>query len=328
VSPVDIAVIIVNYNTALLTIDAISSVLAEPHAERSVHTYVVDNASPQGDFFLLERAISERDWASRVTLVGSTKNVGFGAGNNLVLREIAEATPSPRYVFLLNPDARLNNDVVGILADFLDAHPAAAAVGAGIWNPQGKPVTAAFRFPGILSTFAEALAFGPVTRALRRWETPLPPTTSTQRVDWVAGAAVMLRLPEIWRAGLFDPSYFLYYEEVDLMRQLARQGCQVWHVAEAHVVHVEGAATGVKSGNTFPKRLPTYWYASWQHYFLKNHGRFAAILAASAWYTGAAGNAAIAYMRGRTSQTPDRFYRDFWCVAVRPLLGLRPLPYD
>lgn len=327
--PVDVAVIIVNYNTAALTLDAIDSVLSETHAARSIHTYVVDNASPDGDLHILERAIAEREWASRVTLVPSKKNIGFGAGNNLVISEIAQAASPPKYVFLLNPDARLKNNVVGILADFLEANPKAAAAGAGIESPDGASMSAAFRFPGEFSTFAQALAFGPVSKLLRRWEVWMPPDTPTMQVDWVSGAAVMMRLSEIRHVGYFDAAYFLYYEEVDLMKQLTRQGGQVWHVAEARVVHIEGASTGLgHTNNSQPRRLPVYWYESWHHYFSKNLGQPRALAAAMAWYTGALGNAALKPLRGGRGQTPAHFYRDFWRIAVRPLLGLRPLPYD
>lgn len=327
-SQVDVAVIIVNYNTAALTVEAVESVLNKAHGGRTVQIHVVDNASPAGDAELLATASASRGWGHGVVLHRSDRNVGFGAGNNLVLERLATAPMQPEYVLLLNPDARLENEAISVLAEFLDTHPGVAAAGAGIASPKGEKVTAAFRFPGVLSTFASALGFGPVSRVLRQWEVPLPPNTPTQKVDWVAGAAVMLRLSEVNRAGFFDPTYFLYFEEVDLMRQLTRQGGEVWHVAEAQVVHIEGASTGVRSGVARPKRLPAYWYDSWRHYFVKNHGRMAAIGAAAAWYAGTAGNAVLSTLRGRTAQAPEGFYRDFWRIAARPLLGLEALPYD
>lgn len=322
----EIAVIVVNYNTAALTLDAVESVLARSHGGRSVELHVVDNASPNGDASILSAALAERGWTPRVHLHSEAQNHGFGRGNNVVLTELMGRPVPPAYAFLLNPDARLDNEAVGVLADFLDAHPAAAAAGAGIVSPEGVPATSAFRFPGVVSTFASALCLGPVSRLLGAWDVSLPPATGTQRVDWVSGAAVMLRLSAVQRVGYFDPSYFLYFEEVDLMRQLTREGGEVWHVDEARVAHIEGAATGVRGDNT--RRLPAYWYHSWQHYFDKNRGRGTALLAAAAWYTGAAGNAIIASLRGRQAHAPKRFYGDFWRLSIRPLLGLRPSPLD
>lgn len=318
----DISVIVVNYNTAGLALEAVGSVLAARHGGRRVEVHLVDNASPAGDGAVLDREIAARGWTDRVTLYRETENHGFGRGNNVVLRALAGRAVPPRYVFLLNPDARLANEAVAALADFLDAHPQAAVAGARIAKPGGIPVTAAFRFPGIVSTFSAALCFGPVARRLARWDVPLDPALGTRRVDWVSGAAVMMRLDAVRDAGFFDPAFFLYFEEVDLMRQIAAQGGQVWHVAEAQVIHVEGAATDVKSGRAVQPRLPGYWYRSWRHYFQKNHGRARALAAAAGWYLGAAGNRALGLLRGRPPAAPRAFYGDFWRQAVRPLIGL------
>jgi N-acetylglucosaminyl-diphospho-decaprenol L-rhamnosyltransferase len=325
-SPVEVAVIIVNYNTADLTIDCLESVIRHGSPHRRVSLHVVDNGSPLGDGSIISNALAARGWSSRVTLLCEATNHGFGRGVNLVITQFV--APLPQYVFLLNPDARLENDAVSILANFLDEHPHVSAAGAKISSPAGIPVTGAFRFPSVIWTFASALCFGPLSRLLRSWEVPLSPDIPTQPVDWVTGAAVMMRLSDVQRAGFFDPAYFLYFEEVDLMRELKRQGGEIWHVAEANVVHIEGAATGVKSGRERPRRLPPYWYQSWARYFFKNHGRSGALLAATAWYVGAAANTVLARLRGQAPQAPSNFYSDFWRIAVRPLLGLEDLPND
>ena len=76
----------------------------------------------------------------------------------------------------------------------LDRTPQAAAAGAGIALPSGDAVTAAFRFPSARSEFAQALNFGPVSQAFRDSLVPLPADHPDGPVDWVAGAAVMMRL--------------------------------------------------------------------------------------------------------------------------------------
>ncbi len=187
-------------------------------------------------------------------------------------------------------------------------------------------MTAAFRFPSLIATFAGALAFGPVSRLCARWQVPLDPGLPTGRVDWVSGAAVMLRLTALQQAGCFDPAYFLYYEEVDLMRQMTARGWQTWYHPEALVIHAEGAATGVQSGRAGRRRLPAYWYHSWQYYLRKNHGRAAALLACLLWGLGAALNHAIARARGREPAAPLRLFPDLWTHAARPLLGLKAGP--
>lgn len=323
----EVCVIIVNYGTASLALEAAESVLSRHHGGRSVEVHIVDNNSPGDDAQRIAAEIVARSWEGRVTFHHETENLGFARGNNLVLKNMANRRLAPRYAFLLNPDATLENEAIAVLADFLDAHPKAAAAGARIEKPGAVPVTAAFRFPGLIGTFEGALGFGPVSRLFASSRIPLAPDAPTGKVGWVAGAAVMMRLSEVEKAGFFDPAYFLYYEEVDLMLQLTRQGGEVWYVAEARVIHAEGVATGVKSGDG-RRRRPAYWYQSWLHYFRKNHGRAGAIGVALAWTLGATGNMVIAALRRRTPSAPLRFFGDFWAQAGRPLIGLKPLPHD
>jgi GT2 family glycosyltransferase len=324
----EIAVIIVNYNTALLALEAVESVLSRKHGGLRIEVHLIDNASPNGDAAVLTAAMSERDWDERVTLYQESTNHGFGRGNNIVLTALGANAEVPRYVFLLNPDARLEHEAIAILADFLDRNPTVTVAGAHIEKPGGIPVTAAFRFPGVISTFDSALSFGPIARLLSRWQIPLPPDILTSRVDWVSGAAVMFRMSELQRIGFFDPAYFLYFEETDLMLQFAHQGGQVWHVAEAHVIHAEGAATDVKSGRCERRRLPAYWYQSWEYYFRKNYGRHLALAAAAAWLLGDLLNRIINGIRGREPAAPLAFHKDFWVGIARPLLGFKAVRHD
>ncbi len=318
----EIAVIIVNYASAALAIEAVESVLARDHGGRTVEVHVVENASPGDDAAMLLAAARERGWAGRCTIHAETVNHGFGRGNNLVIDRLARRATPPQKIFLLNPDARLKNDTIAVLSAFLDAHPRAAAAGARIEKPCGAHVTAAFRFPGVISEFSGALAFGPFARLFARWQVALPPEIASRPVDWVAGAAVMLRLEALADVGPFDPDFFLYFEEVELMHRLNRAGWTCWHVSEAEVVHIEGASTGVRSTEVSPRRRPAYWYRSWCHYFRKTHGRAGALAAGAAWMLGALLNHGLARLRGRLPAAAPHVFEDFWAFAGRSLIGL------
>jgi N-acetylglucosaminyl-diphospho-decaprenol L-rhamnosyltransferase len=317
----DIAVIIVNYGTAGLALEAAASVLERAHPGHRVELHLVDNASPSGDAETIAGAIAARGWTGRLTFHAEAVNHGFGRGNNVVLSELAARPEPPDYVFLLNPDATLENETIAILADFLDAHPQAACAGAGIRKPgDPAPVTAAFRFPSLGSIFSEAVNFGPVSRLLKRYRVALEPTPEAARVDWVAGAAVIARL-SAWRdVGFFDPAYFLYYEEVDLMLQTARAGWTCWYVPEACVVHHEGAATGVRSGGGARRRRPAYLYESWRHYFSKNHGRAYALAGAGLWLLGGTLGLVVAALYRRPALVPLNYAGDILGRVIWPLL--------
>lgn len=318
--PTSIATIIVNYGTADLAIAAVESVLAHRHDGRPVEVHLLDNASPGGDGAALADAHAARGWGDRVRLWLESENHGFGRGNNIVLHALAARPVPPDYVFLLNPDAQLQNEAMAILADRLDAAPQAAAAGAGIALPSGHAVTAAFRFPSRHSEFAQALNFGPVSRVFRDRLVPLPADHPDGPVDWVAGAAVMMRLSVLRDLGGFDPDFFLYYEEVELMFRMRKSGYHILYVPAARIQHVEGAATDVRNGAPVRKPRPAYWYESWRRYYLKTQGRPGAVIAGLAWMTGAALNAPLAVLRRQETRTPRRFFRDFTRLVMRPLL--------
>ena len=200
----DVAVIIVNYGTAHLAVQAVDSILERQHHGLGVEVHLVDNASPGDDAAILSRA---RDaWGDRVTLYLETTNHGFGRGNNLVLKALQERAHPPEKVYFLNPDARLETEVIAELAAFLDAHPQAAIVGSGINRPEdGAPVTCAFRFPSFTSEVVAAIGFGPLSRLFAGRAVPLAPTTPTGPVDWVAGASMMARFDALAEVGFFRP---------------------------------------------------------------------------------------------------------------------------
>ena len=326
-TPVEISVIIVNYGTPELAINAVESVLSRHHGGRIVDVHLVDNNSPGNDADHFRQAHKTRNWEDRVTLYLEDTNHGFGRGNNVVLNALAARPAPPATVMLLNPDAELENEAISLQADFLDTHSDHAVVGPAITKPDGTKVTSAFRFPNAAAEFARAVNFGPISRLFRNRTVALSPEYASSEVDWVAGAAPLIRFKALQKAGFFDPAYFLYFEEVDLMRQITNQGGKIGYLPEARVVHVEGAATNVRSNSQTPKRTPAFWYHSWAHYYLKNHGRGGAMLAAVAWCSGAAMNCIIAPLRRQQPSTPQRFFRDFWAVAGREILGLKAKDY-
>lgn len=320
--PSDVAVIIVNYRTADMAIAAVDSVLQRPADGLNVEVHLVDNASPGNDADLL-RAASQR-WGGAVTLYLETENHGFGRGNNVVLQQLAARPDAPEKVYLLNPDARLVTNAVAELSAFLDAHPRAAVVGSAILQDgTDEPATCAFRFPGLLSEFEEAVAFGPVSRMLAGTRVAFPAVLPTQQVDWVSGASMMARLDALREVGFFDPDFFLYFEEVDLMRRLRRRGWEVWHLASAQIIHVAGASTGVSSNNTQKPPLPGYWYDSWRMYFHKQHGRTGALAVALSRWTGTMLGSLISGLRRRPSPAPRNFLADFRRQVLVPLFRSR-----
>lgn len=316
----DVAVIIVNYRTADMSIAAADSVLNRPADGLKVEVHVVDNASPGNDRDVLLDAA--RRWGDAVTLHLEDTNHGFGRGNNVVLRQLAARTDAPAKAYLLNPDARLVTNAVAQMSAFLDAHPRAAVVGSAILHEGSlDPAVCAFRFPGALSEFVESVNFGPLSRLFQSRLVGLPAEIPLQQVDWVSGASMMARLDVLAEVGFFDPDFFLYFEEVELMHRIKARGHEIWHMPDAKIVHVAGASTGVTGEENRRRPLPGYWYDSWRMYFEKCSGRSGARLTAFARLVGTVIGDALAGLRRKPSQTPGNFLADFRRNVLSPLLS-------
>jgi N-acetylglucosaminyl-diphospho-decaprenol L-rhamnosyltransferase len=274
---IDVAIAIVTYRSAALTIDCLSSVEAERASPGiRIRAIVVDNAS--GDAELIAKAIDKYGWWSWVTLVTAPKNGGFAYGNNLALKYAMLDEP-PQYVHLLNPDTVVRKEAIGELVRFLEAHPDVGIVGSSFENPDGSPWPIAFRFPSLLSEFEWGLQFGLATYILRRWVVPQTMTPVTQPIDWIPGASMMIRWSVFDRIGGFDETYFLYFEETDFCFRARRAGISTWYVPASRVMHISGQSTNVSNPKRRPERLPAYVFESRRRYFVVNHGATYAMIA-------------------------------------------------
>ena len=315
----DISVIIVNYGTPSLTIDAVESVRARTHGGHSVDIHLVDNASPGEDAAVFTKAHADRGWAEQVTLYLEDENHGFGRGNNVVLRALAARAKPPQHVFFLNPDAQLEGETLHELVVFLDHHPQAAIAGASILRPDHTLVTGAFRFPTWRSEFASSVGIGPVERLFAKSRVALPADAPQGQVDWVSGAAFMMRFEVLQSLSFFDPDFFLYYEEVELMWRSVQAGFETWHVPAARVTHEAGAATGMKAGRHVNKAQPSYWYDSWRLYFVKTRGPGYARKTALGRFAGSVINRIVRPIMGKPHSVPLHFWRDFKRNVLGPL---------
>jgi N-acetylglucosaminyl-diphospho-decaprenol L-rhamnosyltransferase len=273
---VDVAVAIVTYRSARLTIDCLRSIAAERSMSAlDIRAIVVDNASE--DAPSIAAAIAENGWWSWVTLVAAPKNGGFAYGNNVALQH-ACAEGKPRYLHMLNPDTIVRNGAIGALFRFLEAHREVGIAGSGLENPDGSLWQYAFRFPSVVSEFEEGLRFWLTSHWLRHWVVAWPMTSMAQAVDWVSGASMMIRWSVIDQIGGFDENYFLYFEETDFCLRARKAGFSTWYVPESRVMHIAGQSTNVTAPKETLERLPAYWFESRRRYFAVNHGvRYAMI---------------------------------------------------
>jgi N-acetylglucosaminyl-diphospho-decaprenol L-rhamnosyltransferase len=266
----DVAVVIVTYKSALLTIDCLRSVEAERATQGiSIRVVVVDNAS--GDAPVIERAIVGNSWAPWVRLVRAPQNGGFAYGNNLGIEQVF-AAGRPAYIYLLNPDTQVRPGAVATLVRFLEEHPEVGIAGSSFENRDGSDWPIAFRFPTLMSELDSGLQFGLASRILKRWVVARNMSHIAQPVDWISGASMLIRPAVLEAIGGLDENYFLYFEETDFCLRARRAGFPTWYVPESRVMHIAGQSTTVTDRSRGPRRLPAYWFESRRRYFALTFG--------------------------------------------------------
>lgn len=254
-------VIIVNWNdrenlrAALDSVFCASEVKDDPGFAQVVMS---DNGSTDGSVPFVKQVYGER-----VHVIKNGENLGFGAGVNRALAQ----TSSP-YIFLLNPDASVQDGAIRALVRFMDDHPRAAMAGPKIFESDGTVAQSCGEFDTWTGAFLRSSAWGewPFLRryangaSLRGWD-----YGHVRKVDLVIGAAVLLRRSVLLEIGTFDERYFMYHEEVDLAKRIADAGYETWFVPQARATHIgQGSSRG--------RSVEAHKQRSRRKYWLKHHG--------------------------------------------------------
>ena len=213
-------------------------------AETAVRTVVVDNAIPGGV-----------DVPAGVEVVRNESRRGFGANHNAAL-----AGADGRYAFILNDDTVLDPGCIDRLRRFIDRNPQVGAAGPRLRYPDGRVQASAFHFPTPLRVAGTALTLQRAGWNMSRGE-------RIRRVDWIHGAAMMVRLAAYRDAGGLDERFYMYLEDVDLCRGMRDAGWEVAFFPYAGIVHHESSSTaGV------PERRIVQHARSRGLYTRKHHG--------------------------------------------------------
>lgn len=299
-----LAVVIVNYRTPSLTLDAVESVL--PQLGPQDRVYVVDADSRDDSVEKLTAALTN---TSQIELMPLTVNRGFAFGNNEAIRKALADDEPPEFLLLLNPDTVVRDGGIKALLDFMQTHPEVGLSGSRLENPDGSTQLAARRFHGLFSEFEEGISFGPVSKLLNRWHISEPENTAPHPTDWVPGAALMIRREVFEQIGLMDESFFLYFEEVDFCYRAKQAGFECWYVPQSRVVHFVGQSSGVTSAR--PGRRPRYWFESRARFWMKHYGGVHKFFSDVAWAGGRLLFHARSLIQRKPNPYPPRLFQDF-----------------
>jgi len=225
-------VCIVSWKTRDLLRSCLGSVVGRAEVARIV---VVDNASGDGTVEMVEREFPA------VELIANSENVGFSAGNNQAIR----AGQAP-FVLLLNADTELREGAVGALLDVLEEGDRVAAVAAQLILPDGSVQRSCRSFPepaGVLFDAFRLSRLFPRSERFGRYRMTYWDHGSRREVDQPMASALAVRRAAFDEVGLFDESFPLYFNDVDLCYRLRQAAWRIVFEPRAKVLHHHGQST-------------------------------------------------------------------------------------
>ncbi|OGH80569.1 MAG: hypothetical protein A3I29_03945 [Candidatus Magasanikbacteria bacterium RIFCSPLOWO2_02_FULL_44_11] len=270
----DISIVFVNYFMRTDILQAIQSIKDDTvDCPFDVQITVTDNSQNQDD---IKEALAR--YFPDVKYIDCGGNVGFGQGNTIGF----EATPA-RYYFALNRDTHLkeNSRTIERIVRFMDEHNKIGAVGLKLLNMDNSLQYTCYRFDfkSILLKPLKHLNWDTqyrwVKKIIDRLQMKSWDHNSTRPVDWVLGAALVVRREVVQEIGWFDKRYFLYFEDCDWCHTMWEHGWPVYYVHDIVIQHRHARESAKVPGiikALFKNKLARIHAASWFKYLWKWRG--------------------------------------------------------
>lgn len=248
----DLTVSIVNYNDFAQTREAVRSLIE--HTEGLKYKlYVIDNASKDGS---AEKIANE---FPMISIILCDRNLGYGAANNLVLPKIDST-----YHLVMNPDIVFRDNALGELFHYMEENPDVGVCGPSVYYMNGSPQALPKRNPRLLYLLANRIPGYRLEKYRREYRMLDRDLRSPTDVEFVSGSFMFMRTPLFKEAGGFDERFFMYFEDADLTRRIAKRSRAVY-VPDVGVLH------GYRRSSARRPRYFVIHVASMFKYFLKWH---------------------------------------------------------
>ncbi len=277
---VDLSIVILNYNTKQLTLDAISSIEKNYPDEVKSEKYeviVADNASPDDS----HKAFEEYKKKSKIKsfhVVDNGGNIGFSKGNNNGLKY-----SQGRYVLFLNPDTVVYPKTLDKMVEFMDTHLGAGAATCKVEIPAGGIDDASHRgFPtpwNALTHFSGFEKLFPKSRIFAGYTQGFKDMNSVHEVDAISGAFLFVRREVGEQIGWWDEEYFFYGEDIQFCYNIKKAGYKIYYVPDVSILHYGGVSSGIKkqshhittADKEHRKIMQSHRFAAMRIFYKKNY---------------------------------------------------------
>jgi len=309
---ISLAIIMINYKTPHLVIDAVASLIPEL-VDINARIIVVDNQSGDDSVPVIRNWIEMHACSNYVSLLEAPRNLGFSGGNNYGIKAV-----NADYYLLLNSDTIIRPGAISTLLNAAKKNQDFGMFSPRLEWPSGEPQESCFNFHRPGSEAIKSASTGVISRILSRYLVPQPVGETCSSPEWTSFACVLIRKRVFDDIGLMDDSFFMYYEDTEFCFRARRANWRIVNNPEARVVHLRGGSSNVKKNSKLRKRLPKYYYESRTKYYYKCYGRSGLLLANIFWMMGRS----IAFFReligNKKPHSCEMEWLDIWTNFMTP----------
>ncbi|WP_029035386.1 glycosyltransferase family 2 protein [Salinimicrobium terrae] len=191
--------VILNYNSSKETVSLYNNLKELEYKDLDI--LIIDNDSKDKDQAVI------RNYISQDSLLFNYENLGYAAGNNIGIKKAVDA--EAEFVWVLNPDIRVESDTLCILLNLLESDPELAAVGPRIISREDK--SRIFSDGEVMELSDGLYTFH---KNHKKPVSSIPEKVDFE-IDYIDGSSILLRTAALKELGLFPEEYFLYWEETD-----------------------------------------------------------------------------------------------------------------
>lgn len=243
-------IIILNFNGREFILQCLDSVKKLRTDGCGLETLVVDNVSTDDSFELIKQNYPD------LRLLVNKENLGFAEGNNVGIRDALKNGAD--FVLILNPDTIVDKDLVVQLISAIGGSATGGKV-ASLNNQIGIVGPKIYFAPGYEF---HKVRYKPEERGKVIWyaggivdwknvlashrgvdEVDQGQYNQAKKTDFVSGCAMMVKREVFEKIGLFDPKYFLYWEDNDFCQRARKAGFGIFYTPGAKMFHLNAGSS-------------------------------------------------------------------------------------
>jgi GT2 family glycosyltransferase len=215
-----ISIIIINYKQKDYLLNCIKSIRENLKCEYEI---IVVNNSSHSDSFKIEN----------ITVINNV-NLGFAQANNL-----ASNTAKGKYLFFMNADTLLLKDFSSVFLNEFE-NKDFGVVGISLRYPNGNYQLSYWYENNFMNEFKNKKSEDSFKRNDTKIISNYVNNDSVKEVDWVSGAAMIIKKDVFNDVKGFDEDFFLFYEDADICKRIKLNGGKIYYFPFDGLIHFKG----------------------------------------------------------------------------------------